>query len=724
MFPNKYPSRCNNRNCDKAVYNGVAVGEGFVHKVNGNWVTWCRDCVPQRIAPAEPTKRQLTADGRVITPYEPANLPLIQAMPGAKFDGESRCWTVSTAMADRIRLLELADKLKLEVAESLRDVPQSEQAVSAAELGGLYPFQVHGVQWLSLRDRALLGDDMGCGKTVQTLRALPKGARALCLVPACVKYNWRDECLKWRPDLTPIVVNGKNAWQWPTEGQVVIVNYDVLPEWLTPPARKKGDPYRPANVPTADREAAKGVVLICDEAHKVKNYKAKRSQRVKELTRIVSKVWALTGTPLLNRPPDLFGVLDSLDMSREVFGSWGRFMGLFNAYESRFGIQWGSPKPVVPELLRRVMLRRTRAEVLPDLPSKTYSTITVNDLPASLRKRLDSAYEEWGGAMEASDDLPPFEQFSAIRAELAASRVDAMFEFVEECEEQDCPLVVFSAHRDPIDSLAGREGWAVITGDTKPEDRQNIVRSFQDGKLKGVGLTIAAGGVGLTLTRAWKALFVDLDWTPANNLQAEDRICRIGQESDKVEIVRMVSDHPLDKHVLRLLDAKMTLIRSSVEKTLSATIPEATPTKVEAETEEQYATRMSALKERNDKFAADRTAAEAELTKAQAKVKACRIHERLKAKAKNPVPEMTEELSSAIRAAFNFMLGVCDGAIKRDNQGFNQPHAFVAHCLLTAGLETREELEAAYLLMVPTYKRQLSGEFPELFGKKRKTVGV
>src|SRR5262245_5578154 len=128
-----------------------------------------------------------------------------------------------------------------------------------------------------------------------------------------------------------------------------------------------------------------------------------------------------------------------------------------------------------------------------------------------------------------------------------------MLELVEQFEDQGGPLVVFSAHREPIEALAARGGWGVITGGTEPRRRQEVVDAFQAGRLKGVGRTIQAGGTGLTLTRASTALFVDLDWTPANNLQAEDRVCRIGQRAGHVRIIRMVSDHPLDRRVLRVL---------------------------------------------------------------------------------------------------------------------------------------------------------------------------
>jgi len=684
---------------------------GYITKPNGVWLTWCSKCVPERIEPTQ-TRRELTATGEVYTPYEPNNLPLLRAMPGAKWNPTSKCWTVSLAEADRERVLEIADKLGLSVPSDLRRTVTTQEAQNAADVAGLYPFQVKGVNFLSLGAKRLLGDEMGVGKTVQTLVALPKEAKAVAIVPACVKYNWRDECKKWRPDLTPVVLSGKDSFRPPAPGELLIINFDILPAYLTPKAKDQ-----PAVVPDTVREALKGAILIVDEAHKVKNYKSLRSKRVRTLSGLVGKTWGLTGTPLLNRPGDLYGVLDSLGMTKEVFGSWYTFCKLYNAEKDRWGgMSWGSPSVEVPERLRRVMLRRTRQEVLPDLPTKTISTMVVNEIPASLRRKLDSLEDAWGGFLGLGDELPPFEEFSGIRAELAESRIPAVLEYVEDCEEQDIPLVVASAHRAPIDTLATRPGWGVITGDTSPEKRQEVVRRFQAGELKGVGLTIQAGGVGITLTRAWRMLFVDLDWTPANNAQCEDRICRIGQESQKVEIVRMVSDHVLDQHVLKLIASKIAMIEASVEKLASPVLPP--PVKIDSETEEQYQARMDAFrKEREEREATERAEKEARIkAHAKSRVEYIRNRERQRYGTEKPVPVMTEELAGAVRRAFAHMLSVCDGAEMRDGQGFNKPDAFVAHVLLTAGLETDQELEAGYL-MCSRYHRQLKSREPLLFVK-------
>jgi hypothetical protein len=301
--------------------------------------------------------------------------------------------------------------------------------------------------------------------------------------------------------------------------------------------------------------------------------------------------------------------------------------------------------------------------------------------------------------LEVDESLPPFEKFSEIRAALAKSRVPAMLEYVEDCEEQDVPLIVFSAHLSPMDALVTRPGWAVISGATSPQRRQEIVEAFQAGRLKGVGVTIRAGGVGLTLTHAWKALFVDLDWVPGWNSQAEDRICRIGQKSNRVEVVRMVSKHPLDMHVVNLLSAKIALIEAAVERSYTVNVPAGTTVNVKEETEEEFNLRMANIQKANEELEKNRKEQNEKDKKARAKAKVATIHEREKKKASKPLLTLTPNRTEAVRKAFQFMLSVCDGATQKDFQGFNKPDAAVAHWLLTAGLETQDELEAGYAML-------------------------
>lgn len=540
--------------------------------------------------PQTAAKRTLSAEGVIALPARPTSdeRTLIRSMPGARWNSEKSIWTVSTAAEDRARVLELADKLQLTVEPSFRKIDDSAftaamdaamKRVEACAAAGrpLRPYQHDGVKFLAGRKFALIGDDMGLGKTIQALIALPPNAAAIVVCPASLKWNWHDECQIWRPDLIPIVckgTKGPQAFRVPIEGELIVANYDILPAYLKPVAKRdeqgraikdrKGQIVKEAEVPAEVASALSNVIGIFDEVQKAKNYKAQRSQKVTELCKLLGSVWGATGTPLMNRPLDLWGVLSSLGMSWKVFGSWAAFLRCFNGYHGSYGYEFKGPSTSeTAERLRRVMLRRVKSEVLNDLPAKQYQTLRINGMSKEIYRELDRLQKIWGDTL-GEKRLPPFEEFSAIRAKLAEARIPAVIEYVESFEEAGEPLVVFSAHRAPVDALGQREGWAVICGDTPAAKRRDIVREFQAGNLKGVALTITAGGEGLTLTRASNMLFVDLDWTPALNTQAEDRIHRIGQ-ANAVTIVRMVSDHGLDRHVTDLLVEKSRVIATAID---------------------------------------------------------------------------------------------------------------------------------------------------------------
>lgn len=418
----------------------------------------------------------------------------------------------------------------------------------------LWQFQTEGVAWLRTRTAGILGDDMGLGKTVQLSVAIPAKAPVLIICPAALKGNWVKELSIWRPDLYPTILSGRNSFRWPLPNEVIILNYDILPE-------------------TLHREPRPGTVVIADEAHAVKSTKAQRSKRFRAICKVVLKTdgrtWLATGTPILNRPPELWSLLTHIGLAEDAFGSWPTFCKLF-ARNVATG-KWGDPRPETAERLRRVMLRRRRIDVLPDLPRKQHIDIdTPVDLDPETLSKLDAvvAYARAHGIdiVEAMENAKVFgfESMSLVRAALATAKIPAMLEHVQNVEDSGELLVVASAHRAPIDLLATREGWKTITGDTPPEQRTAIVSAFQRGALKGIGLTIAAGGVGLTLTRAHQMLFVDLAWTPALNCQCEDRICRIGQTRGCL-ITRLVGDHDVERHVAMRLLEKQQIIEASVE---------------------------------------------------------------------------------------------------------------------------------------------------------------
>lgn len=501
---------------------------------------------------------------------------------GARFDGSSKSYVAPVARAASILS-------RLQAAGFVVDAPASLQTAVVASVAevhatvadasdraakvdadlkakglSLYGFQRGGVQWLASRSNGLLADEMGLGKTIQTLIALPANARVVVVCPAVAKGVWAREAAKWRPELKVKSLSGRGSFVWPAAGEIVAINYDILP----------AAPKNEGSLPTI--EAPADVVLVADEAHALKSAKAKRTASFRALAAGVraagGKVWLLTATPLLNRPQELWSIFQAADLAREAFGNWNQFVTLFRGRAQKWGgFEWGTPDPSVGERIRRVMLRRLRTEVLPDLPVKTYQE-TAASLDRATKRECDEIMEECDNDVQKLiNSEVSFRTMSRVRAALATAKIPALLELVESYEESSEPVVVFSCHRAPIDELAERDGWAAITGDTSPEERSRIESRFQAGELRGVAATIKAGGVAITLTKASHAIFVDLDWTPALNAQAEDRICRIGQTRGCV-VTRIVGDHSLDQLVTRLLSEKQALINASVELGVNAEI--------------------------------------------------------------------------------------------------------------------------------------------------------
>lgn len=725
LIRNKYAKKC------ESCKTHVDIGAGFAFNRSGRWGTVCSSKACFRALNLEPPKKaqqgRITVDGKLFMEYDSSALPLLRSLPGSRWNGEENCREFSTKPEDLARVLEIADQLKLEVPQELRDreklgTEESREAEKRTATIGLYDFQREGVKFLSLHKRALLADEMGTGKSVQALAALPDNVGVIIISPASLKYNWQAEAKKWRKEFKITVLSGKKSFRFPENNEIVIINYDILPASFLPQKQGEG---REQYVPDQETiDAMKNVVLIVDEAHKVKNFKAAQSKKVASISRLAKSVWFLTGTPMLNRPGDLFGVLCSGNMN--VFGKMDNFARLFGSYRNKFGgREWGDPSPEVSEKLRRIMLRRLRKDVLKDLPSKTYQVLTINDMSDSLKEKLSEiminiivdksegitheeakklANDKIVNLLEklGDDGLPSFEQFASIRAELARSRIPAALEIIEQYEDGEVPLVVFSDHQDPIREIGKRDGWEVIFGDTPAQKRQQIVDDFQAGKLKGVALTIKTGGVGFTLTRASDALFIDLDWTPAYNLQAEDRLNRIGQKASSVLIKHMVSSHPLDQHVQNLLREKMRMMELAIEKQAYIAKEPRAGVELKPETDEELKARLDAL-----------TEAEKEVERKRAVDKVHGLLDRERARSTKAEPKLTQDRKDMIREALNYMIGNCDGAKERDNRGFNKPDAGIAHSVFRTGLRNDDEVTFRVIERVLSryYDSQLKGMF-------------
>jgi len=569
MYPNRYPGNCNK--CEVRVQPNA----GFIEKVNDRWITWC--------AAHKPTQNPLVKLFIQDKPpaYWPAGMTFapriafeIKNLNKDQFDeyyAATKGTTYENIAGNKLSYIPVTKPAILAaVVKALLDSPPlapymspdegvkqlllayeneaRERVAAVAERADsglkLFPFQEVGAAWLAARDAGILADDMGLGKTIEVLAAHPDNSPLLIVGPAVAKGVWRREIRRWRKDVERTqVMEGRGSFMWPDNGEAIITNYDILPG---------------VDHPQLDLVPA-GCTLVLDEGHNAKNEKTARFQKLELLVQRVKaaggRVYLLTATPLLNHPRELWTLLKLLDLHTEAYGTWGRFQRAFN-----YGA--GEPGPEAAAGLARVCLRRTKAEVRKDIPPKMYDERIVGiKLTATENEEVRAAEE----VLLREGPMVDFNKISKARAVLAKAKIPALNELVDTFEEANEPLVVFSCHRAPIDQLGQREGWALITGDTPPEKRTAIEDAFQRGELRGIGATVRAGGVAITLTRAANVVFVDRDWTPALNAQAEDRLCRIGQ-TRTVNVIRLIAEDSLDQRVEEIISEKTVIIEGSVEK--------------------------------------------------------------------------------------------------------------------------------------------------------------
>lgn len=405
-------------------------------------------------------------------------------------------------------------------------------------------YQIEGINFLKSSRRNILTDDPGLGKTLQGLMSIGVNQPAMVVCPKSVKQVWATECANVRPDLKPVVLSGKLSFKYPEPGELVIINPDILPQNIST-----------WNVPREMR-------LLVDEAHMFKSTKAERTKKMNKLTLAIHALAGstsfLTGTPITSNPSDLWGILFALNLIPETYGSWNNFMKMFRGVMTPIGIKWGQPHPLAMNPLRPFMFGRKRENVAKDIPPKTWERYVV-EVNQKLVDNINITEEQLENAIDKGE---PMLHLSTWRAMLAMQKAEESLDYIETVAESE-PVVVFSAHKSAIEKF-NKPGWGIITGDVPQERRNALVYDFQQGKLKGIAGTIGAMGVGLTLTKSNRLFMIDRDWNPSMNRQAEDRVCRLGQDR-KVIITDIISSSKLDQIISNVLIRKSKLINQTVD---------------------------------------------------------------------------------------------------------------------------------------------------------------
>jgi SNF2-related domain/Helicase conserved C-terminal domain/SWIM zinc finger len=428
----------------------------------------------------------------------------------------------------------------------------------------LYDYQMRGALFLACHGRSILGDDMGLGKTVQTLAAIELLARergvqrVLVVAPASVKYQWEAEIKKF---------TGRDA-------QVIEGSPDDRRDLYAEPTF-----YRLVNYEQVvrDREAINTWlpdVVVLDEAQRIKNWEAKTSREVKKLKSRYAIV--LTGTPLENRLEELYSIVQFVDERR--FGPAFQFLHEHRVLDEGGNLKGYRNLDKIRERLTPIFLRRTRGEVLTQLPLRTDNTVYVELAPEqrapyeeqrlALARLLQKNYltdldrkrilASVVNMRTICDSLFMFDRQSHI-----SPKLDEFAELVPDVVSEDHKAVVFSQWETMIMEAAKvldrlGVGYVILHGGLPGKDRKEVLEKFKTDPACKVFLSTDAGGVGLNLQMADTVVNLELPWNPAVLEQRIARVHRMGQ-SRPVRVVNFVTRGTIEEKVLRTLEAKQGL---------------------------------------------------------------------------------------------------------------------------------------------------------------------
>jgi len=415
----------------------------------------------------------------------------------------------------------------------------------------LDPHQVEGVNYLVESQNRLLFDDMGLGKTVQVLMALgePSKCGVLVICPKSVQLNWVAETKKWRPDFYHVEAVDRKNFRWPRIGEVIIAKWHSLPE--------KGTQDPPPNP----------VHCVMDEAQVAKTPTTDISKNIRALRALCQAVWVLTGTPLMNKPRDLYQVM-RLGGYNKIFGPAATFEETFFRFGKGGEAVEGYPE--TKEAFSHVRLRRMK-NLVPGLPPKRFTEFFVSLKDNELRQKCSKAMAVFGGedgirkviekSIGAKRDGDREEHLQRIRRLIAIAKAPYVLERIQEFEDRREPLVVFCYHEEITSGFGDRPGWGKIVGGVSASRRNRIMNDFNKGLLKGVAMT-TAGAVGINLQETCSHLIrVDLTFSPSINSQICDRVHRRGQKR-RVTIEDVIANHPIDRIIHSILRRKERVLKS------------------------------------------------------------------------------------------------------------------------------------------------------------------
>lgn len=416
----------------------------------------------------------------------------------------------------------------------------------------------------------ILADEQGLGKTIEVsslLRLHPeKLYPAVIVVPTNVKRQWMWELyriLNKDPKEFPIQVIQSGKEKAMPGFKIYLITFDML---------KKEDAFE--YIPEIN-------TIIIDECQRIKNHLSERAKAVQRIAKKAKNIIPMSGTPIKNHAGEYFTILNLVAPKR--FPSFEGYLRRYcDTYETMYGYKVGGL--VNPERFHEdtkdIIIRRTKAEVLKDLPSKDRRFHHV-ELDPKLNKAYAKALQELDDAFYA-DDVSEFERSNNTLAIMARmrhitgiSKVEACVEFVTEfLLSTDRKIVVFVHHQDVGGLLETKlnsyleqgafEKVLVLNSTLDSNKRADLIERFKEAKNRVMIASTLAAGEGLNLQFCSDAIMLERQWNPPNEEQAEDRFHRFGQENS-VTITYMLASGTIDEYFTELVESKRAMIAATMD---------------------------------------------------------------------------------------------------------------------------------------------------------------
>lgn len=427
-------------------------------------------------------------------------------------------------------------------------------------------FQEDGVLGIwKFRGKTLLADDQGLGKTIEALMwvsRIPARRPVVIVTPSSVKYHWQMEA-RQKFGLQSRVLEGQGPRQkavWTHQDRILILNYDILWFWLK---------ALMANPPR---------VVIFDECHYISNRLARRTRAAKALAKHADSVLGLSGTPMTNKPVQLWAVLNII--RPDLFPDFDQFAWRYCKPRHTY---WGwrfdgaENKDELHKILtKHVMIRRLKEDVAPELPKKIHKMIPVHLGPAAFKEyhKAKDNFLMWLREKSAAKAARAKRAESMVKVGYllrlcAHLRLPQTLNFVKEFHENNPgeKIVGLTGHTFMIDRL--RETFpkssVVIDGRVTGVLRTEAVRSFTHiRKITDLWGNWRAASVGLNLQRASNMVSLDPPWTPGDLLQGQDRVHRIGQ-TKTVVIWYLYAMGTVEEEWMRILRERTGVLKAVLD---------------------------------------------------------------------------------------------------------------------------------------------------------------